>query len=267
MDSEQLKKLQSVLLMMIKDIDLFCKENGIEYFLGGGTLLGAVRHGGFIPWDDDVDLMMTRDNYDKFVKVAPKLDKKYFVQEWSLDKNWNYAYTKIRLNGTRFSTEFSEQFKNLHQGIFIDIFVEDKTAKSRLLQKLQIFKIRLWHSVIRYRWRRLDSSDKKINAPILTKIAALFCSMKKAKRNLDKSMRRYNKKETGLLIDSSGMHLKSGGFTKSWLDSSVNKQFEDTVLPVPVEYDAYLKSLYGDYMKPNKFDSHDSGAEVDFGEY
>lgn len=268
MEPDKLKKLQNILLSMLIDIKDLCDKENIEYFLGGGTLLGAIRNNGFIPWDDDVDIMMTRENYDKFVSVAvKKLNSKYYVQNWDNDTNWHYAYTKIRLNDTVFSTQFTEQFKNMHQGIFIDVFVQDDTSHSMFFQKKQIFDIRLWHSVIRYLWRKNDSSDENIYAPILTKFVSEFCSIDKAKTNLDKAMRRFNNKGNNLLIDSSGMHLKSGGYCKEWLSPAKKVKFENSEFSVPNNYDAYLTDLYGDYKTPIQFDSHDSGCFVDFGKY
>lgn len=268
MNSDKLAKLQSILLFMMEDIKKICESESIEYFLGGGSLLGAVRNNGFIPWDDDVDLMMTRENYDKFISiVGDKLPDKYFVQNWIYDKNWHYGYTKIRLNNTKFSTQFTEQFKDMHQGIFVDIFVQDYTSSSKLMQKKQIFQIRLWHSVVRYLWRKKDSSDKHISAPLLTKFVSVFSSIEKAKKNLDKAMRQFNNKKHNLLIDSSGMHLKSGGYNSEWLSPAKKLKFESTSFSVPNDYDSYLKSLYGDYMTPKQYESHDAGTHIDFGIY
>ena len=118
----ELRELQLFELKMLKDITKACEENGIEYYLACGTMLGAVRHGGFIPWDDDIDLYMTVKNYKRFRKIGQKiLGKKYFVQNYLSEKEYFEQWTKVVANGT---TALSEQLKNwnVNHGISIDVF-------------------------------------------------------------------------------------------------------------------------------------------------
>ena len=97
----ELRHLQNVILSIMKDMDKLCQENGIEYYLLGGSAIGAIRHKGFIPWDDDLDIIMSHDNYDKFIEVCKtKLDtNKYYLQEGG--KDWPLCFSKIKLHGTR----------------------------------------------------------------------------------------------------------------------------------------------------------------------
>ena len=126
MKENRLRDLQSILLKMLNDITKICDENGIQYFLDGGTMLGAVRHHGFIPWDDDVDIAMRREDYEKFLNVCKtKLNQElYFLQNEQTEKNYIHAFTKIRLNGTHIIEEFSKNV-DIHNGIFIDVFPYD----------------------------------------------------------------------------------------------------------------------------------------------
>lgn len=124
---EQLRKLQLTELELLVEFDRICRKNNIHYILGYGTLLGAVRHNGFIPWDDDVDVFLMRDEYNKFCEAC-KTDlntEKFFLQNWETDKNFNSGYAKLRRNDTQYVRVGQERMK-YHNGIYIDIMVFDK---------------------------------------------------------------------------------------------------------------------------------------------
>ena len=137
LDQETLGKLHKTLLVILKEIDRVARKNKIEYTLEGGTLLGAVRHGGFIPWDDDADVILTRDEYKKFYKACKKdLDKKhFFLQEYRTDPEYPWGYSKMRLNNTAIIQEKQEEL-NFHKGIFVDIFIYDGVPDNMILREL-----------------------------------------------------------------------------------------------------------------------------------
>ena len=120
------KKLQGVLLEMLTVIDKVCDENGLKYYLIYGTLLGALRHGGFIPWDDDADIVMPREDYEKLLRLPKnKWPSGYFLQSPYSEKNGRFAFAKLRRDGTTCIDPHHKHIK-MHHGIFVDIFPMDR---------------------------------------------------------------------------------------------------------------------------------------------
>ena len=110
MTGEELKKVQTLQLEMAKEVKRICEKHGIQYFLDAGTMLGAVRHKGFIPWDDDLDIGFLREEYDKFLQVAPQeLSERYYLQNSMSDDDYGMVFSKIRLKGTKFVETISQE--------------------------------------------------------------------------------------------------------------------------------------------------------------
>ncbi len=119
------KTIQQIDLVILKEFDRVCREIGVGYFVCGGTMLGVLRHGGFIPWDDDADCGMLREDYNKFLKEAPKyLSKDFFLQTRKSDPKIPYLFSKIRMNETEYITNYNE-LRDFHKGICLDIFPFD----------------------------------------------------------------------------------------------------------------------------------------------
>ena len=135
--SDLMKKVHKVQLEMALEVKRICQNNNIKYFIIAGTLLGSVRHGGFIPWDDDLDIGMLREDYDRFIKIAQKeIGEEYFLQTWDTDSGFALPIAKIRKNGTKFIEQNSSK-SELHNGIYIDIFPFDNVPDSDFKKKLQ----------------------------------------------------------------------------------------------------------------------------------
>jgi lipopolysaccharide cholinephosphotransferase len=136
----ELKMLQAVLLEILSEVDRICKKNNIKYNIFAGTLLGAVRHKGFIPWDDDIDIAISRNEYIKFRDVCHNdLDKKrFFFQDHTTDPHYPWGYGRIRYKNTEFTRVGQEHLK-MQTGIFLDIFPLDTVPNNKLLRGLHCF--------------------------------------------------------------------------------------------------------------------------------
>ena len=138
-NEKELKRIKELELEILKAVADVCKKSGVEYFAVGGTALGAVRHHGFIPWDDDIDIGMTRDNYRKFLREAPGLlPRGYHLQSPYHDRSCPYPYTKIRMDHTVFM-EYCNRNVKMHQGVYIDIFPFDSMPDDRK-KYIQLFR-------------------------------------------------------------------------------------------------------------------------------
>ena len=149
----KIERIKRIEMDIMREIDRICRENNINYFLVGGSLLGAIRHKGFIPWDDDIDIGMLREDFEKFRRLCPKvLPSHLSYQSYTDEPTSHYIFDKVRLKDTYFSTKFSNKFIDIENGIFIDILVYDRTANSDFFQKLHINSIRFFRRLINIRW-------------------------------------------------------------------------------------------------------------------
>lgn len=248
---EELKHIQGIVLEMLLEVDRICKKYNITYYLGGGTLLGAVRYKGFIPWDDDVDLIMLRKGYEKFRKVVKKeLDKKYFFQDYDTDLNSHYVYPKIRRNDSIYVTEFGKK-QDMHQGIFLDIFIHDKTSNSKLGRKAHLLMTKACRAMVAATWsgKQYDRKPKlfysAVNFVIRKTEPEFWC------RQLRRVLTLYKNKNTAYSFDGTGEHIDHGFFLYEWLGKPKYMEFCGHMMPVPSDTHNYLVFSYGkDYMTP-----------------
>lgn len=270
----KLSLLHETLFLCLNEFDRICRKHGIKYYLGGGTLLGAVRHSGMIPWDDDMDVMMLRDDYRRFISVVESEinSDEFFFQSADTDSEYHSIFTKIRLNGTEFKTRFSSRFGNMHQGIFIDIFVHDKTADIKALQKLHVFLTLFVRSMVFHKWEGTPMHFYG-KMKLLCRLTTLFIRHTDI-RTLEKIQERtvtfFDKFPTHSLYDGTGEHLRHGAFPAKWLGRPKYLRFGEREYPVPSDYDRYLEYSYGDYMKLIPASLRKAGHDVvsvDFGKY
>lgn len=269
----KLDRIKKIEMDIIKEIDKICKANDIKYFLVGGSLLGAVRHKGFIPWDDDIDIGMLRKDYNKFRKVCPKeLSDKMRYQSYSQEKHSHYIFEKIRLKETYFTTKFSNRFRDIENGIFVDVLVYDKTSNIRIFQKLHIKLIKMMNRIINVRWvnvprKGIHYTATKIFLPLMRLIPFRvyhWC--------FEAVLRMFNwNRRSKYLIDGVGQNVGKGAFPLSWFDEMTEVPYEDVTFSAPAKYDEYLRHWYGDrYMELLPISSRKSGhnlKRMDLGRY
>ena len=263
---KELRHLQLVILEIAKYIDKLCRDNGIEYFILGGSAIGAIRHKGFVPWDDDFDIIMDNKNYEKFCQVCrTQLDNdKYYFQEGEVD--WPCMFSKVKLRGTVFKEPSAYIDAAGEQGIFVDIFKMDNSPSNRLSRLWQFCcaKYLLCYSL----YRRGFSNPSFAKRLLL--IASLPLRLDFLRLFLKKQVEKWNKRDTKYCAYFYGPYrLSQCFFERSDFANSVYVPFEDTEFPVPVGYDHWLRHVFGDYMTPpppkQQIGSHYIG--VDFGKY
>lgn len=245
MDNKDLHLLHSKLLEMVSDLDKFCKEHNIDYVLCAGNVIGAVRHQGFIPWDDDLDVQMTRDNYDKFLS-AYKNNDKYFLQKDN--KDYPLQFSKLRANNTTFIEDipYRRKYKNIHQGVFIDIFPVDKVAKNKYQAKLQaVFSnILITQAVL---LRGYPKSHMSLRKAIVLFGALLLLPFGNYFR---KYVTKFNRADDFDYYCSYYGAIKKKYHEKfTYMPPFERLPYENLELPVMNNYEIYLEKTYGDYMK------------------
>lgn len=248
LSDDDLRRLQLNLLEMLIEIDRICRKYNIKYSLDGGTLLGAVRHGGFIPWDDDVDVIMRRAEYQKFYRACQKeLDKKrFFLQEYRTDRHYRWGYEKLRRKNTEFVRLGQEHLKSVG-GIFIDIFVVDNVPDHPAVRRLHLFACFLIRKLLyaELGMRNADSLFLRRWYRMLYRMIPRDTIFQWRNR----IAARCNKKRTELVRHMTYPYVLSRyGMPGECFDEMTDIKFEGYTFRAFRKYDKYLTALYGDYM-------------------
>lgn len=247
-----LRELQYLELEIAKEIKRICDANNIDYFIIGGTLLGAVRHGGFIPWDDDMDIGMTIENYYRFLELAPsQLDHRFFLQTNATDPNYHNVFAKVRLNGTHMLEKVTEGMR-IHNGIFVDIFPYDSASEQVAHSKVYMTMLQLLGktSLLKHGYDLNGITEKRISRIVNIVLKHIPVSVKQIDKVLTVRFQSHGKKnEQTYYIERDGMFKGNFVFPKRYFETLEELPFEGIAFKVPSNYTAYLENAYGDYMK------------------
>ena len=270
-DDETLKHLQKVQLMMLKDFIKICEDNDILYFVIGGTLLGTIRHEGFIPWDDDIDIIMFRKDFEKLNNLmTATTNEKYRLINVLNEETYHYTFARVMLKNTVFEEWWADQV-DYTQNIFMDIFLLDNIPDNkfkRFVHRWTSFTLNqmIYFSIIKF---KDESKLKTIIKQFLYYVLKLVpVSTNTLKRKCINSYRKYEDYESDEVCDFPSVFLMPIYDKKDFLPPK-RKKFEDIEVNVPNNYDGILTMLYGNYMglPPEDKRFRPAPEKIDFGKY
>lgn len=243
LDAQMHQRHQHALLVLLREFDRVCKELNIPYFLFAGTLLGSVRHEGLIPWDDDLDVLMFRKDYERFLGEAEQvLDKEKFFLQKEFSDHWPMFFSKLRLNGTTCLEKYHPKDPMIHQGVYIDLFPCDDCRNTGFGRRLQFAASKV---VI------AKSLDKRgYDTP--SKLKRIFMGMCRClpMGPCLKLTKKGNPDSFWVHVFLGGAHgFRKSLFRREWFAQTIPGNFEGRCYPVPAAYDALLGDMYGDYMQ------------------
>lgn len=278
-NQDTLNKLKKVELEILKDFIAICKKYDLPYFATGGTAIGALRHQGFIPWDDDIDVCMLRKDYDKFMEVGPKeFGDKYIFMTTDSEPKYPLMFGKMVKKGTRFIEDAYQQ-ADYPLGIYIDIFPYDQTPEDEKLRRK--YQKKTWN-IARMHVLTLIGNPKLPDSMTGIKkgIASAGCHVvhflfrlfritpaKTAKKYLTWATR-CPEPESDLYIDYSYITGENLMIRTKTSFPTIEVPFEDITVSMVRDYDSFLRPEYGDYMElPPEGERHNHYATfIDFGE-
>lgn len=270
---EDIIHLRKVQLMILKDFINICENNEIEFFSYGGTTLGAVRHNGYIPWDDDIDVIMFREEYEKFVEVFDKLNcKKYSLLSLEDTEDYFYFHSKLSLNGSEFKQSWARETK-FNLGINIDIFILEYLPDTKIKRIIYSQKANLIKYILATYIVTLNKNYPSFFKKIIAIIGIIFLNIFKITPDKIKeyylNMVRANDCENNTLVFENGALCYNKPFNKTIFRPPKKIKFEDIEISVPNDYDTYLKNIYGNYMElpPEEDRIIHEHEYIDFGEY
>lgn len=261
--ADSLRQLQLKELELLKLFQKVCKENDISYFALGGTLLGAVRHKGFIPWDDDIDVGVPRPDYDRLCEILEKENLGENIRFHSYKNTENCIRYFSHIEDTSFKVVRRDKIQEEQAFAWIDIFPLDPMPNSSIFRKLKVFQVLALRAIYRFScFDQLVDVNKKgrpLHERILvwvglhTPIQKVF-DTKKCLRRLEKALTGISYERSDYLVNAMGAYKFREMFHKKHYGEGRMYPFEDTEICGPVDYDFVCTQLYGDYMTPPKTD-------------
>ncbi len=250
----QLRELE--ILKAVMDV---CDRHGLRWWADGGTCIGAIRHGGFIPWDDDVDIGMPRADFDRFRQIAPReLPPDLAVQDFQTNRQAAHFILKVHDVTTTFVEEDLAPYPQAHTGVYIDIFPFDGCPdpgpeRDKMFRRVK--RLRLVNGFLRATWADTRTLGQKLRYVLLYPVRWVL-PFNWATKKMEDLARRYPLDRYPCASECFGWVI----YPTASIRQTAPHPFEDTALPCPEDYDAYLRGYYGDYMQPpppeERFPSH-----------
>ena len=238
-DKDLHRQVQLKILDILIEIDRICIKHNIRYYLAYGTVIGAIRHKGFIPWDDDADIHMFKEDYKKFKEICKtELGEKYFLQDEETDKGYKMFLPKVRMNNTAFVQDCTKNW-DMHQGIYVDIFLLDECPKNKKLQNMNINIRRYTECTKRgiYNKENTKNPIKNLIRPLVEK--QVFLNI------WEKTLYNHCKKDESFCTDINDF---GNIFPRDVIETPRRVEFEGHMLNAPQKAEEYLTYYYGDYM-------------------
>lgn len=248
LSDEELKQVQDIQKELINEVKRICKKCNIHFGMVGGTMLGAIRHKGYIPWDDDADIGFLRTEYEKFREACKtELDhEKYYMQDLRDTEGYRWGYGKLRRKNTEF-IRLNQEFMPYEQGISIDLMPFDNVPDGWLARRIHFFRCFLYRKLF---WSEVGSrAEQNIWIRFVYKIMR-FIPMKRVIKSYQRFIDDGQKEKTHLVRILTFPTPKGVyGYERKWYTQLGMYQFDDMMLPGAKDFDGYLKVKYGNYME------------------
>lgn len=244
--------VQCCQLEMVIQVKKICEKYHIKFFLDAGTLLGAVREKGFIPWDDDIDIGFERKDYNRFLEIAEKeLPATLYLQRWDSEFAYGYPYAKLRYLGTKYKLNTDYQ-TNATDGVFLDLLPYDYVPNNAIFRHIHSFRLRFIYLMIQFRLGYYPVVKHKSLLPFI-KMLSNTIQVEKQKKRYERIVIKYNNKSGYQMVtEADGIDYYRFIIPRTIIQHVTKLLFEGIEFPVPRDYDKYLTIVYGDYMKRPK---------------
>ncbi len=257
MSSKNRNKVQEIIWNIMRDVMPIISENRIKYYMLGGTLLGAIRHKGFIPWDDDIDIGIPRNHYERFLEIIPSKLPSYLKLNTYWDDSKHHYYFS-RIIDTRYKMKRLGSIENREENVWIDIFPLDGMPNNAIVRRIHM--LRLLYARMRYHIASFEKVNiKRPNRPLSERLVIYFVKYTKIGTNsdpnkwlkkIDSLLKKYSIKDSNWVCNFMGQYKFKEMFPKKWYGKGRYYKFEDSRLIGPKEFDKILTQQYGDYMTP-----------------
>lgn len=269
---KNLSKVQCMILDIFDPVYHYLVENDIDYYMLGGTLLGAVRHKGFIPWDDDMDIGIPRPKYERFLaEIQDNLPEYLKLETYKNTATHHYYFARII--DTRHSLKRLGSLEERTENLWVDIFPLDGMPNSYLSRKIHMFRLLAARAL--YHISCFEKVNlKRPNRPLTERIIIRFVMLtgfgrkadtRKKLEKIDKLLKKYPLEKSDYIVNFMGQYKFKEMFPKKWYGNGKLYPFEDYMLQGPEDYDAVLSQQYGDYMTPPK-DADKNAHAAEFNE-